>query len=106
MTTYDEKGVRKQFSDKATPERLRAVAQRLAGVAPFTAPVIESSFRALIDELGLKAGQLIHPVRLALTGVTVGPGLFDVIAMLGREETCERLATAANRIDAGTIAAQ
>ncbi|EJY56000.1 glutamyl-tRNA synthetase [Alicyclobacillus hesperidum URH17-3-68] len=104
ITAYDDKGVRKQFSDPATPERLRAVAQRLAGVAPFTAPVIESSFRALIDELGLKAGQLIHPVRLALTGVTVGPGLFDVIAMLGREEACQRLEIAAERIASGTVA--
>ncbi|SIS64572.1 glutamate--tRNA ligase [Alicyclobacillus vulcanalis] len=103
VTVYDEKGVRKHFSHSDTARRLRIVAERLAGVAPFVAPVVEREFRGWIEELGVKPGDLIHPVRLAITGLTVGPGLFDVIALLGRDEVCRRLRQAADRVEAGQV---
>ena len=51
----------------------------------------EEAFRKLVAELGIQAKQLIHPVRVALTGKTVGPGLFEVIYYLGRERSVRRL---------------
>ncbi len=52
---------------------------------------IEESFRSLVSQLGIETKVLIHPVRVALTGKTIGPGLFEVIYYLGRERTNERL---------------
>ncbi|MCL6637255.1 MAG: glutamate--tRNA ligase [Alicyclobacillus sp.] len=97
-STYDEKGVRKHFTSVVVAERLQAAADALAGVVPFSAVTAEACYRQLIAEWGIKSGELIHPTRLALTGVTVGPGLFDVMSLLGREECRRRLAAAADWI--------
>lgn len=64
---------------------------RLAELEPFTVEGIEEEFRILVAELGMKSRELIHPVRVALTGRTIGPGLFEVIFHLGRQRTMERL---------------
>ncbi|WAH38920.1 glutamate--tRNA ligase [Alicyclobacillus dauci] len=103
VTSYDAKGVKKQFGDAEVPGRLRAVADRLMRVAPFTTSNVEDAFRGLIEELHVKGGQLIHPTRLALSGLTVGPGLFDIMALLGLEECVSRLRLAADRIDENNI---
>mgnify|MGYP001584055502 CR=1 FL=1 len=52
---------------------------------------VEKEFRNLVAELGIKAADLVHPVRVALTGKSVGPGLFETIALLGKEKTLARL---------------
>jgi len=65
--------------------------QRLDALKDFSATSIEESFRDLVKELNIEAKVLIHPVRVALTGKTVGPGLFETIYYLGRERTKERL---------------
>ncbi|MFH1640859.1 MAG: glutamate--tRNA ligase family protein, partial [Candidatus Omnitrophota bacterium] len=52
---------------------------------------IEAAFRELVKELDMESKALIHPIRVALTGKTVGPGLFEVIYYLGKERTKERL---------------
>jgi len=103
VRAYDDKGVRKHFAHPETANRLRRVADGLAGVAPFLAPVIEREFRQWIEQMGVKSGELIHPVRLAITGLTVGPGLFDVIALLGRDEAVRRLRETADRLEAGDV---
>ena len=54
-------------------------------------PQLEDALRKLALELNVKAAVLIHPCRVALTGKTVGPPLFDVIQVLGRETTLKRL---------------
>ncbi|MEI6631450.1 MAG: glutamate--tRNA ligase [bacterium] len=66
-------------------------AERLEEVKDFDIPNIEISFRELIKELGIESKKLIHPIRVALTGKTIGPGLFEVIYYLGKERTRERL---------------
>lgn len=66
-------------------------AKRLAALPRFDIASIEESFRQLVAELGIEAKALIHPVRVALTGKTVGPGLFEVIYYLGKERSVERL---------------
>ena len=65
--------------------------ERLKALKSFDIASIEESFRALTAELGIEAKVLIHPVMVALTGKTVGPGLFEVIYYLGRERSCARL---------------
>jgi len=65
--------------------------RRLDSLASFEIMTIEQSFRELVAELGIEAKKLIHPIRVALTGKTVGPGLFEVIYYLGRERSKARL---------------
>jgi len=67
---------------------------RLNGIDPFEAQSIEKTFRELVEELGLKTSDLVHPVRVALTGKAVGPGLFETIAVLGKDKTIQRLTQA------------
>ncbi|EPZ49037.1 glutamate--tRNA ligase [Alicyclobacillus acidoterrestris] len=103
VDAYDPTGVKKQFADPDVSDRLRRIAKRLLEVSPFTTAVVEREFRSLIEEMGVKGGKLIHPTRLALTGVTVGPGLFDIMVLLGRDECVSRLEMAANRIETGNV---
>jgi glutamyl-tRNA synthetase len=65
--------------------------EKLDALASFDIASIESSFRELVKELNIESKKLIHPIRVALTGKTIGPGLFEVIYYLGRERTKERL---------------
>ena len=77
------------------PEICRAAHDRLAALDDWTAPSIEEALRALADELGQKPRQAFAPIRLAVTGSKVSPGLFESIELLGRERTLQRLAAAA-----------
>jgi len=61
---------------------------------------LERRLRALAEELGLKAGQLFMPIRVAVTGRTVSPGLFETLRVLGRERSLERLARAREKLAA------
>ena len=81
--------------DGADPEICRAAHDRLAALDDWTAPSIEEALRALADELGQKPRQAFAPIRLAVTGSKVSPGLFESIELLGRERTLQRLAAAA-----------
>jgi glutamyl-tRNA synthetase len=68
--------------------------RRLASVEPFTSEPIEAALRALCDDLGLKPREAFQPIRIAVTGSKISPGLFESLELLGREETLERLETA------------
>jgi glutamyl/glutaminyl-tRNA synthetase len=68
--------------------------ETLAAVEPFEAARIEEALRALAASLELKPGQAFQPIRVAVTGSKVSPGLFESIELLGREETLARLAAA------------
>jgi glutamyl-tRNA synthetase len=87
---FDEKAVNK-FLDEDGRGRLGALAEALAELADWDAPAIEGAFKALIERLELKLGKLAQPARVALTGGTVSPGIFDLCAVLGRERTLSRL---------------
>jgi glutamyl-tRNA synthetase len=67
----------------------------LAELEPFTAESIETALRAVLDELGLKPRQGFQPIRIAVTGSKISPGLFESIELLGRETTIARLSAAA-----------
>ena len=67
------------------------LAERLSAVSDFNVKAAEEAFRGVIAQLGIEAGALVHPVRVALTGRAVGPGLFDTMVVLGQERTIRRL---------------
>ncbi|RYE30332.1 MAG: glutamate--tRNA ligase [Hyphomicrobiales bacterium] len=82
----------KSLLDEAARQRLPQIAAKLAAVDEWTPAPLEAAVRAYVEESGLKLGQAAQPLRAALTGRAMSPGLFDVMAVLGREETMMRLA--------------
>jgi glutamyl-tRNA synthetase len=74
--------------------RLETLGQRLEALPAFTAEAVEATVRGLAAELGLKLVDLAQLARLAVTGRTASPPIFQVLALLGREETLERLRAA------------
>jgi glutamyl-tRNA synthetase len=88
-TAYDEKAAQKFFTP-AGAERLERLVARLESVE-FTPAALEAAYRELAQELGLKLVDLAQLSRLAVTGTTASPPIFDVLAILGRDETRARL---------------
>jgi glutamyl-tRNA synthetase len=76
-------------------EILRAAHDRLATLEPWDASVIDEALRALADELGQKPRQAFQPIRLAVTGSKISPGLFESLELLGKDESLKRLSAAA-----------
>jgi glutamyl-tRNA synthetase len=70
---------------------LAAARAALASTEPFTAERIEAELRGVCERFGLKPRQALAPIRIAVTGATVSPGLFESIELLGRAETLARL---------------
>lgn len=95
---YDEKGLDKYFRPDGSQDRLAAALEAVNQVLDFTASELEVSIRSKADNMGLKAAQLIHPVRLALTGRTSTPGLFEIMELLGPEATQARIRLAMDYI--------
>jgi len=89
----DKEAQQKHLSDNKAKE-FSLLSERFDRVDPFNASATEKAFRELVSELGIKASDLVHPVRVALTGRAVGPGLFETIALLGKEKTVKRLSEA------------
>jgi glutamyl-tRNA synthetase len=77
--------------DEAGKQRLPGLADKLSAVNDWSVEALEAAVRAFAEENGLKLGQAAQPLRAALTGRAMSPGLFDVMAVLGREETLARL---------------
>ncbi|MCX6549546.1 MAG: glutamate--tRNA ligase, partial [Acidobacteria bacterium] len=88
---YDPAAVAKHLSSPEALAHLGAVHDACAAAEPFTAAALEPAIRALADARGVKAGVLIHPTRVAVTGRAESPGIFEVLELLGRERTLARL---------------
>jgi glutamyl-tRNA synthetase len=73
------------------PDVLRAAAGALESVEPFEAEAIEAALRGMADELGLKPAKAFQPIRVAVTGSKISPGLFESLELLGRDESLRRL---------------
>ena len=89
-STYEPKGAQKLLTAEGA-RRLGLMIERLEAVPEFTVPAIEPVVRALTEELGLKLVDLAQLARLAVTGRTASPPIFDVLALLGRDEALTRL---------------
>jgi len=95
---YDEKGTEKYFRKAGSVEKLQAMLEAITNTLDFTASHLEESTRLKAETLGLKAGELIHPTRLAISGRTMTPGLFDVIELLGPDACRDRISRAIDYI--------
>ena len=93
----DEKAWEKVMRDGAG-ERLAAVRDELAGLEAFDQETVERALRGLVDRLGVKAKDVFQPLRVAIAGSTISPGIFESVAALGREETLARTDSALERL--------
>ncbi|MEO6859810.1 MAG: glutamate--tRNA ligase [Solirubrobacteraceae bacterium] len=82
-------------------EALAQAREALAEIEPFDVPGVETALRGVVERLETKPGKVFQPIRVALAGRTVSPGIFETIVLLGREETLARMDRALDRADAG-----
>ncbi|MGI1691564.1 glutamate--tRNA ligase [Thermoanaerobacter uzonensis] len=99
VNEYEEKGVKKYFTKEKVVDILRKAVVILKKVEPFNKFTTEESYRKLVEELQISSGELFHPTRLAISGRTFGPGLFDIMELLGKERTIERIEKAIDFIE-------
>ncbi|MDQ2629768.1 MAG: glutamate--tRNA ligase [Actinomycetota bacterium] len=93
----DEKAWSKVMKEGTGPI-LEAVAGALEGVDPFEPEQIEKALAPLLDRFDLKPGKLYQPIRVAITGTSISPGIFESLSVLGRERSLERIRAAALRL--------
>jgi glutamyl-tRNA synthetase len=86
-----EEDAAKKFLTQAAAQTLSKLVERFEAFSAFSKSEWEEAFKKLVEEEGLKMGQLAQPVRVALTGRTASPGLFEVMEVLGRDRTILRL---------------
>src|SRR5439155_26889326 len=87
---YDPQGVAKHFTSENKP-RLEAVREALSALEKFDADNIETTLKSTASRLGVKLGAIVHPTRLAVTGSNVGPSLYHLLEVLGKEKVLARL---------------
>ncbi len=93
----DPKAWKKVMKD-GSGEMLEAAIEVLGEAEPFEPEAIEAALAPLLERFDVKAGRLYQPIRVAITGTSVSPGIFESLAVLGRERALERLKTAAERL--------
>jgi glutamyl-tRNA synthetase len=98
--TYEEEAARKFLTPAMAPV-LQKLLARFEALPGFSKEAWEEGFKKLVEEEGIKIGQLAQPVRVALTGRTASPGLFEVMEVLGRDRTLIRLRQGIERAKAG-----
>jgi len=96
---FEGQAARKYFKAE-TATLLKNLSARLAGLDPFDRDTLENLYQRLAEEMALSTGKLIHPTRLAVSGVSFGPGLYEMLELLGRETVLRRLQAAADWIAA------
>jgi glutamyl-tRNA synthetase len=96
----DEKAWRKTMKEHAAPALLE-VRRSLEGLDEFGSAGVESALEAIPDRLGLKPGKVYQPVRVAITGTTVSPGIFESVSALGKQKSLDRIDLALGRLSAG-----
>ncbi len=89
--TYDEKGINKYFKKENSKEILSKLVEILEKTEPFTEEKLEEVLRSEAEKMDLSAAKLIHPFRLAITGYTVSPGIFETAVLIGKENCIKRI---------------
>ena len=93
---YDEKSVEKRLKKDGVKDTLLDLVQRFSGVGEWTAPALESVIKELSQGNGM--GPWVHPIRVAVSGRMDGPGLFEMLEILGRDKTLARLKKTADML--------
>ena len=91
IDSYDEQSWDKVMATNGVAEVLQAGSEAIAEVEPWGVETVEAALRAIPEQLGIGAGKTFQPLRVAVTGSSVSPPLFESIAALGREKTLQRL---------------
>ena len=95
---YDPAAVQKFLTPDGIAAHLDALREAYAALDPFEPPALEATLRQVAELRSVKAAALIHATRVAVTGRSVSPGLFDVLALLGRDRSVERMSAAARLV--------
>lgn len=101
---YEERAVSKWLSRPEVADILADLAAAYAGLHDWNAETIEATTRALADARGLRAAEVIHPCRAAVTGTTIGPSLFHILELLSKEDVVNRLRRTESLVRTGEIA--
>jgi glutamyl-tRNA synthetase len=83
--------VKQRLAKPGVRDLVAKYAAAINNVEPFEPAPLEESLKRVVEEAGVKVGDLVHAVRVAVTGKTVGPGLYDCLAILGKERSLARL---------------
>ncbi len=97
---YEEKAAKKHFVPQAAAALL-ALADKLKEDNSFSKTTLDALFHAFAVASNTPIGELVHPTRLAISGVSFGPGLFEMMELLGRETVLRRIIKAVEKIKAG-----
>jgi len=88
---YEQQAINTHLKVPYLSDHVKALVQVLRDVMPFDEPHVETAVRQTAEQRDIKAAPLIHATRVAVTGRTASPGLFEVLVLLGRERTVARL---------------
>ncbi len=94
--TIEPEALEKVLRKAGARGRLHALTSALAQLTEWNHPAIESALKATAASLGVKAGELVHPARVSVSGRTVGPGLYEMLEVLGRDRVLARLTKSAS----------
>ena len=95
--SYDQKTIRKKWKQE-TPKILLSLKERLVKLNEFSSKNIESDFKEILNQYNIGMGQLLPAFRLALTGIGMGPSLFNIAEIIGKDETIARIDSATQNI--------
>lgn len=88
---YDEKAVRQRLHKDGALEGLKSIRDIYESLSPFTAATMEEALRQLAEKHSVNAGHYIHPLRVAVSGLSMGPSLFEMLETLGQKRVIERI---------------
>ncbi len=100
---FDQKAVEKRLKLEGVPALLDGVAEQYAALPSFDLQTTHDVLAAMGEASGTGLGSMVHPVRVAVSGLTEGPGLFEVLVLLGRDKVCARLRDVARRLREGSL---
>jgi glutamyl-tRNA synthetase len=89
--TDDPKAFQKVICSDGGVDSLKAARAALATAEPFTVENVETALREVVEQRGVKSGKVFQPVRVAIAGTTVSPGIFESVVLLGKDETLARI---------------
>jgi glutamyl-tRNA synthetase len=95
----DPAAVERTIGSEGGVESLRAAREALVAVEPFDAAAIDQALRAVVEQREVKPGKVFQPVRVAIAGTTISPGIFESLELLGREQSLARIDAALARAD-------
>lgn len=90
---FDEKAVKK-FLKKDIAAVLEKSADYIEGLEKYTQEALETIFKKIMEETNLKFGKIAQPLRVAITGTTISPGIFEMLIALGKDKTVQRIKSA------------